>query len=80
MDYVTLFLNMKRCFPHAFWYFCSLGQHIGFTPIVALAGLPGFARDSSSKIIYISAFYFYNIYFNLFSLNIMAFPRLLMKY
>ena len=44
--------------------------------IYRLAGLPGFARDSSSKIIYISAFYFYKIYFYLFSLNIMAFPRL----
>ena len=52
----------------------------GHCHYLLLAGLPGFARDSCSKIISISAFYFYKIYFNLFSLNIMAFPRLLMKY
>ena len=28
-----------------------------------LAGLPGFARDSCSKIISISAFYYYNFFF-----------------
>ena len=44
-----------------------------------LAGLPDFARDHCSIIISISAFYFYKIYFNLFSLEIVAFPRLLMN-
>ena len=54
--------------------------HIIIMLLILLAGLPGFARDSYSTIISISAFYFYNIYFNLFSLNIMAFPRRFMKY
>ena len=32
-----------------------------------LAGLPGFARDSCSIIMYICAFHFYIIYFHFFS-------------
>ena len=47
--------------------------------IILLAGLPGFARDHCSIIISISPFYFQKNYFNLFSLEIVAFPRLLMK-
>ena len=47
---------------------------------IRLAGLPGFARDHCSIIISIAAFYFLNIYFNLFSLKIVPFPRHLMKY
>ena len=49
------------------------------TTYFLLAALPGFARDHCSIIISISAFYFWKIYFNLFSLEIVAFPRLLMK-
>ena len=35
--------------------------------ILQLAGLPGFARDSCSIIMYICAFHFYIIYFHFFS-------------
>ena len=47
--------------------------------IIILAGLPGFDRDHCSIIIYISAIYFFLNYFKLFYLEIVAFPRLLMK-
>ena len=43
----------------------------------ALAGLPGFARDHYSIIMSISAFYFILNDFNLFSLETVAFSRLL---
>ena len=39
---------------------------------VELAELPGFTRDSCSTIIHICAFYFSKIYFNFFTLQVMA--------
>ena len=41
--------------------------HTHASPIVVLAGLPGFARDSCSIIMSICAFHFYIIYFHFFS-------------
>ncbi len=45
-----------------------------------LAGLPGFARDSCSIIMFICAFHFYIIYFHFFSAEIMAFLKLLITF
>ena len=42
-------------------------KHTHASPIVVLAGLPGFARDSCSVIMSICAFHFYIIYFHFFS-------------